>query len=51
MTNCYAYRDIPLVTAAYLIWKFVKKTKIVSLAEIPLHEAFKKSEEELNHTR
>ncbi|KAF4435727.1 hypothetical protein F53441_13431 [Fusarium austroafricanum] len=40
-----SYLDIPLVTAAYLIWKFVKKTKIVSLSEIPLQEAFKKSEE------
>ncbi|KAF4343904.1 dicarboxylic amino acid permease [Fusarium beomiforme] len=38
--------DIPLVTAAYLIWKFVKKTKIVPLSEIPLQEAFRKSEED-----
>lgn len=40
------YRVIPLVIAAYLIWKFVKKTKIVSLSDIPLHDAFKKSEED-----
>ncbi|KAM6525567.1 hypothetical protein FALCPG4_011105 [Fusarium falciforme] len=39
-----SYLDIPLVTGAYLIWKFVKKTKIVSLSEIPLQDAIKKSE-------
>jgi yeast amino acid transporter len=31
--------DIPLVITAYLIWKFVKRTRIVSLKEIPLQEA------------
>jgi amino acid transporter len=31
--------DIPLVITAYLIWKFVKRTRIVSLREIPLQEA------------
>ncbi|KAF5600529.1 general amino acid permease [Fusarium pseudoanthophilum] len=41
-----SYLDIPLVTAAYLIWKFVKKTKVVPLAEIPLQDAFRKSEED-----
>ncbi|KAI1780330.1 proline-specific permease [Hypoxylon cercidicola] len=35
-----SYLDIPLVLAAYLIWKFVKKTKIPSLKSIPLEEAF-----------
>ncbi|WAO90398.1 AA-permease domain-containing protein [Fusarium falciforme] len=39
-----SYLDIPLVIGAYLIWKFVKKTKIVSLSEIPLQDAIKKSE-------
>ncbi|KAJ4221574.1 hypothetical protein FSOLCH5_008912 [Fusarium solani] len=39
-----SYLDIPLVICAYLIWKFVKKTKIVSLSEIPLQDAIKKSE-------
>ncbi|KAH8660050.1 proline-specific permease [Xylariales sp. PMI_506] len=34
-----AYLDIPLVLFAYLIWKFVKKTKIVPLEDIPLREA------------
>jgi amino acid transporter len=29
-----------------LIWKFVKKTKVVPLAEIPLQDAFRKSEED-----
>lgn len=31
--------DIPLVITAYLLWKFIKKTKIVSLTDIPLREA------------
>ncbi|KAK8133734.1 amino acid permease/ SLC12A domain-containing protein [Apiospora sp. TS-2023a] len=31
-----SYLDIPLVLGAYLIWKFVKKTKVVSLDSIPL---------------
>ncbi|KAI1761585.1 proline-specific permease [Hypoxylon sp. FL1150] len=35
-----SYLDIPLVLAAYLIWKYVKKTKIPSLKDIPLEEAF-----------
>ena len=33
-------RDIPLVLCAYLIWKYVKKTKIVSLHAMALDEAF-----------
>ncbi|KAF4501416.1 general amino acid permease [Fusarium agapanthi] len=41
-----SYLDIPLVIGAYLIWKFVKKTKVVPLAEIPLQDAFRKSEED-----
>jgi amino acid transporter len=32
-------RDIPLVLAAFLLWKFIKGTKFVNLAEIPLREA------------
>jgi amino acid transporter len=31
--------DIPLVIAAFLLWKFIKGTKFVSLAEIPIREA------------
>ncbi|KAK8107963.1 amino acid permease/ SLC12A domain-containing protein [Apiospora kogelbergensis] len=31
-----SYLDIPLVLGAYVIWKFVKKTEIVSLDSIPL---------------
>ncbi|KAH7126348.1 amino acid permease/ SLC12A domain-containing protein [Dactylonectria estremocensis] len=38
-----SYLDIPIVITAYLAWKFVKKTKIVSLSEIPLSDAFEKS--------
>jgi amino acid transporter len=32
-------RDIPLVIAAFLLWKFIKGTKMVSLADIPIREA------------
>ena len=39
-------RDIPLVIYAYLIWKFVKKTKVVSLSSIALEEAFDRVEQE-----
>ncbi|OAL52538.1 amino acid permease-like protein [Pyrenochaeta sp. DS3sAY3a] len=34
-----AYLDIPLVIAAFLLWKFIKGTKFVSLADIPIREA------------
>lgn len=37
--------DIPLVLAAYFIWKFVKKTKIVALADIPLQRAFERADQ------
>ncbi|RWA10220.1 hypothetical protein EKO27_g4871 [Xylaria grammica] len=40
-----SYLDIPLVLAAYLIWKLWKKTKMVSLSDIPLEEAFKQAEQ------
>ncbi|KAI8945908.1 amino acid permease/ SLC12A domain-containing protein [Xylaria longipes] len=40
-----SYLDIPLVLSAYLIWKLWKKTKIVSLSEISLDEAFKQAEQ------
>ncbi|KAF6806160.1 amino acid transporter [Colletotrichum sojae] len=39
-----SYLDIPLVLGAFLIWKFVKKTKVVSLDNIPLHEAFEQAD-------
>lgn len=44
-----AYLDIPLVLAAYLGWKFFKKTKIVALEDIPLAEvlAAARKEDEL----
>ena len=34
-----SYLDIPLVLAAFLLWKFIKKTSFVKLSEIPLKEA------------
>ncbi|KAI0967567.1 amino acid permease/ SLC12A domain-containing protein [Xylaria arbuscula] len=40
-----SYLDIPLVLAAYVIWKFWKKTKIIPLSDIPLDEAFKQAEQ------
>ncbi|KAF2796453.1 amino acid permease-like protein [Melanomma pulvis-pyrius CBS 109.77] len=36
-----AYLDIPLVIAAFLLWKFIKGTKFVPLADIPIREALK----------
>lgn len=39
------YSDIPLVLAAYTIWKLYKKTKIVALMDIPLHTAFARAEQ------
>ncbi|CAM1507626.1 Fc.00g072670.m01.CDS01 [Cosmosporella sp. VM-42] len=35
-----AYLDIPLVLAAHLIWKFLKKTQVVSLSEAALDDVF-----------
>lgn len=35
--------DIGLVTAAYLFWKFFKKTSIVALKDIPLREAIERA--------
>jgi amino acid transporter len=37
--------DIPLVLGAYLTWKFVKKTKTVSLDSIPLGDALEQAEQ------
>ncbi|KAF9641017.1 putative dicarboxylic amino acid permease protein [Lasiodiplodia theobromae] len=34
-----SYLDIGLVLTAFLLWKFIKKTKVVNLEEIPLREA------------
>ncbi|KAI1097205.1 proline-specific permease [Jackrogersella minutella] len=40
-----SYLDIPLVLAAYFIWKFLKKTKIAWLRSIPLDDAFQQVDE------
>lgn len=42
--------DIPLVISAYLIWKFLKKTKIYTLSEIPLDDALKQADLEQEAT-
>ncbi|KAF2643757.1 amino acid permease-like protein [Massarina eburnea CBS 473.64] len=34
-----AYLDIPLVIIAFLLWKFIKKTKFVDLSTIPIRAA------------
>lgn len=39
VTNFGRNSDIPLVIAAFLLWKFIKKTKFVNLADIPIREA------------
>ncbi|KAJ4145015.1 hypothetical protein LMH87_003877 [Akanthomyces muscarius] len=44
-----SYLDIPLVAAAFLIWKFVKKTKVVKLSEIPLRAALEQAEQKDVH--
>jgi amino acid transporter len=33
-----SYIDIPLVAAAYVLWKIIKKTKWVALKDIPIEE-------------
>jgi len=37
------FRDIGLVLAAYTIWKLLKGTKIIALADIPLVEALERA--------
>ncbi|KAK2053594.1 amino acid permease [Colletotrichum caudatum] len=39
-----SYLDIPLVTLAFLIYKFVMKTKAISLENIPLHDAIERAD-------
>jgi amino acid transporter len=39
----YINRDIGLVLAAYAIWKILKGTEIVALADIPLVEALERA--------
>ncbi|KAL1599245.1 hypothetical protein SLS59_006262 [Nothophoma quercina] len=34
-----SYLDIPLVIAAFLLWKFIKGTKFVDLSEVPIRAA------------
>ncbi|UPX13278.1 uncharacterized protein EKO05_0003794 [Ascochyta rabiei] len=34
-----SYLDIPLVIAAFLLWKFIKGTKVVDLADVPIRAA------------
>lgn len=34
-----SYLDIPLVVAAFLLWKIIKKTKMVDLADVPIRAA------------
>lgn len=41
-----SYLDIGLVTAAFLFWKFFKKTKFVALADIPLREALERARQD-----
>ncbi|KEY72704.1 hypothetical protein S7711_02492 [Stachybotrys chartarum IBT 7711] len=41
-----SYLDIPIVVSAYFIYKYVKKTRIVPLDKIPLHDAFDLAEQQ-----
>jgi amino acid transporter len=44
-----SYLDIPIVVSVYLIWKFHKKTRWVSLDKIPLMEAFDQVDEQYHN--
>lgn len=37
------HRDIPLVITAFVLWKIIKRTRIVKLADIPLTEALERA--------
>ncbi|KXJ86746.1 amino acid permease/ SLC12A domain-containing protein [Microdochium bolleyi] len=39
-----SYVDIPLVLTAFALWKLIKGTKVVNLADIPLREALEEIE-------
>lgn len=43
--------DIGLVLAAYTIWKLLKGTKIVALADIPLVEALERAAQDQEEVR
>ncbi|KAK3352590.1 proline-specific permease [Lasiosphaeria hispida] len=43
-----SYLDIPIVLIAYLGYKFYAKTKIISLDEIPLADAFDQAEQQVD---
>ncbi|KAL2126152.1 hypothetical protein VTI74DRAFT_1589 [Chaetomium olivicolor] len=40
-----SYLDIPIVLTAYLFWKVFRKTRVVSLDEIPLKDALARADE------
>ncbi|KAK4226550.1 amino acid permease/ SLC12A domain-containing protein [Podospora fimiseda] len=40
-----SYLDIPIVLTAYLFWKYFRKTKIVSLDDIPLEDVFQQADD------
>ncbi|KAK4247143.1 amino acid permease-domain-containing protein [Corynascus novoguineensis] len=40
-----SYLDIPIMITAYLFWKVFRKTKIVSLDQVPLREALARADE------
>ena len=42
--NANSSSDIPIVLTAYLFWKYFRKTKVVSLDDIPLEDAFQQAE-------
>lgn len=39
------FRDIPIVLSVYLGWKYLKKTRIVSLKQIPILAALDAADE------
>ncbi|PWY72980.1 amino acid transporter [Aspergillus heteromorphus CBS 117.55] len=44
-----SYLDIPLVLVFYLGWKFFKKTKTVSLYEVPIQQALHEAREDVEN--
>ncbi|KAK0715259.1 proline-specific permease [Lasiosphaeris hirsuta] len=43
-----SYLDIPIVLIAYLGYKFYAKTKIISLDDVPLADAFEQAEQQID---
>ncbi|KAH9908904.1 amino acid permease-domain-containing protein [Xylariomycetidae sp. FL2044] len=45
-----SYLDVPLVLSAYSMWKYIKKTRVVSLENLPLKAAFEQAERSIDNS-